>query len=91
MIIMKQGIQKKIEVFGLIFIYVLLFVNAVFFKDSIAALISAFFGITYTILAGKGRPYCDVRQPHLHRRICAHQVRRLDRGCRGISEGSHQV
>ena len=58
MIIMKQGIQKKIEVFGLIFIYVLLFVNAVFFKDSIAALISAFFGITYTILAGKGRPYC---------------------------------
>ena len=42
----------------MIFIYVLLFVNAVFFKDSIAALISAFFGITYTILAGKGRPYC---------------------------------
>ena len=58
MIIMKQGMQKKINVVGFMFIYVLLFVNAVFFKDSIAALISAFFGITYTILAGKGRPYC---------------------------------
>ena len=51
-------INKKKE--GILFtlIYVLLFINAIISKDSIIAFISAFCGITYTILAGKGIPIC---------------------------------
>ena len=55
---LKQKNLKNIETSALIFIYLLLFCNAVFLKDSIAAVISAFFGITYTVLAGKGKPVC---------------------------------
>ena len=55
---LKQKNLKNIEISALIFIYLLLFCNAVFLKDSIAAVISAFFGITYTVLAGKGKPVC---------------------------------
>ena len=55
---LKQKNLKNIEISALIFIYLLLFCNAVFLKDSIAAVISAFCGITYTVLAGKGKPIC---------------------------------
>ena len=58
--IMKQENRKIFEISALIFIYITLFFNAFYFKDSITALISAFFGITYTILAGKGRPVCYI-------------------------------
>ena len=50
--------KKSIELFGFIFIYALLFINAIIMHDSWVALISAFCGITYTILAGKGVPIC---------------------------------
>lgn len=56
MIIIKP--RKSFEFIGLIIIYIILFSSAIVFKDSPAALISAFFGITYTFLAGKGNPYC---------------------------------
>lgn len=58
MTIIKLNNWKKIEVAMLIIIYLILFVNAFVFKDNPAAVISAFFGITYTILAGKGNPVC---------------------------------
>ena len=53
-----KNLNKKIELFVFILIYVILFTNAIIKHDSIAALISAFCGITYTILAGKGIPIC---------------------------------
>ena len=56
--IIKQGVCSRAEMTGLIFIYVLLFVNAFFLKDTPAAVLSAFFGITYTMMAGKGSPVC---------------------------------
>ena len=49
---------KKFELFAFVLIYLLLFSNAIIRHDSIAAVISAFCGITYTILAGKGIPIC---------------------------------
>ena len=56
--IIKQENRKSFELSSLVFIYIVLFSNAFYFKDSAAALVSAFFGITYTVLAGKGRPVC---------------------------------
>ncbi len=38
--------------------YIAILVNVIILKDSIPAAISAFFGITYTLLAGKGIPAC---------------------------------
>lgn len=49
---------KSFETAGLCIIYAVLGVNLVLFKDSPVAVISAFFGITYTFLAGKGNPIC---------------------------------
>ncbi len=46
------------EIIGFLFVYVILFANAIVMEDSTAALISAFCGISYTILAGKGIPAC---------------------------------
>ncbi len=51
-------IKPNFELIGLFAIYIILFVNAFLFKDQPAALVSAFFGITYTFLAGKGNPIC---------------------------------
>lgn len=56
--IFKYDIFAKKEFAGLIFIYLLLIINAVFLKDSPIAFLSAFFGITYTVMAGKGNPVC---------------------------------
>ena len=53
-----KAILNKYEVIGFIIVYVVLFANAIIVKDSYVALISAFCGITYTILAGKGIPAC---------------------------------
>lgn len=50
--------RKSFETIGLLTIYAFLFTSAFLLKDSPAALISAFFGITYTFLAGKGSPIC---------------------------------
>ena len=49
---------RKHEIIGLILVYTVLIINALVFKDNIVAVLSAFFGITYTILAGKGIPAC---------------------------------
>lgn len=56
MTIMKPW--KRYEKIGLALIYAFLFCCAFIFKDNPAALVSAFFGITYTFLAGKGTPVC---------------------------------
>ena len=50
--------SKKFELAIFILIYVFLILFALVRHDSIIALISAICGITYTILAGKGIPYC---------------------------------
>lgn len=49
---------KRYEKFGLGIIYLILVCNLIIFKDSPIAVTSAFFGITYTFLAGKGNPIC---------------------------------
>ena len=54
----KPRVLKYFKFFILLIIYSLLFINLFILKDSPAAVISAFFGITYTILAGKGNPNC---------------------------------
>ena len=58
MLNLKGFNQKYFEIFGLSAIYVLLLINYIVFKDSLVAVLSAFFGITYTALAGKGNPIC---------------------------------
>ncbi len=50
--------RNKIELLGFIFVYAILFINAILTHDSFIAFVSAFCGITYTILAGKGIPLC---------------------------------
>ena len=50
--------SKKFELAIFILIYVFLILFALVRHDSIIALISAICGITYTIFAGKGIPYC---------------------------------
>lgn len=49
---------KSFEILGLLAVYAFLCINAFFLHDSIAAIVSAFFGITYTFWAGKGNPIC---------------------------------
>ena len=50
--------RKSSKIYGLLIIYAILALNIFIFKDSFVAVISAFFGITYTFLAGKGNPTC---------------------------------
>ena len=50
--------DNKYEKIGIILIYALLLFNAYVMHDSRIAVASAFCGITYTILAGKGNPLC---------------------------------
>ena len=56
--IIKYINLKFSEVLALLFVCLLLTVNLLVFKDNPAAILSAFFGITYTFLAGKGNPIC---------------------------------
>ena len=51
---------KKSELFAVACIYLILLGNVFILHDSPIAFISAFFGITYTILAGKGTPICYI-------------------------------
>lgn len=49
---------KKTEVFGLGFVICLILFNAYFLHDSVVAVISALCGISYTVIAGKGKISC---------------------------------
>lgn len=49
---------KSYEVFILIFAFLLISYNALVLHDSLLAVCSAFFGILYTIIAGKGKISC---------------------------------
>ena len=51
-------VSSGLKITGILFVYSVLFLNAYLMQDSFIALISAFCGITYTILAGKGNPLC---------------------------------
>lgn len=50
--------KNKFEFIGFATVYAVLFLNAIITHDSLIAFISAFCGISYTILAGKGFPCC---------------------------------
>ena len=54
----KVGNENKYEQIGFILVYIILFANALITHDSLIAFVSAFCGISYTILAGKGIPTC---------------------------------
>lgn len=49
---------KKQEIIGLSLVFTVILLNAFLLQDSKAAVISAFCGISYTILAGKGKISC---------------------------------
>lgn len=49
---------KKIEIIGLFTVLTLILINAIIVKDNPIAVISAFCGILYTIIAGKGKISC---------------------------------
>lgn len=49
---------KKIEIIGLFAVLTLILINAIIVKDNPIAVISAFCGILYTIIAGKGKISC---------------------------------
>ena len=55
---MQKNINKILEIIIFSLIYLFLFAHAIIKNDSLPAFISAFCGITYTILAGKGKPIC---------------------------------
>lgn len=58
MINIKHNLIRKIELSLLFIVYLVLILNVIIFKDNPIAAFSAFFGITYTYLAGIGRPNC---------------------------------
>lgn len=60
MIIIKPKNLNIKETLLLCVIYLTLFYGAIINNDSMIALTSAFFGITYTFLAGKGNPICYI-------------------------------
>ena len=50
--------QNNYELLGFILVYIILISNVIITGDSWIAFVSAFCGISYTILAGKGVPIC---------------------------------
>lgn len=56
--VLKINTGNRKEILFFVLIYIFLFTLAIISHDSVIALISAFCGITYTILAGKGVPVC---------------------------------
>lgn len=54
----KQLQKSRIEFFIYIFILLFIIINAIINNDSIVAVVSAICGISYTVFAGKGRPFC---------------------------------
>ena len=49
---------KKWEIISLFAVLAIIFINAIIVKDNLIAVISAFCGILYTIIAGKGKISC---------------------------------
>ena len=49
---------KKLEIVSLFIVLSVIFINAFFVKDNPIAVISAFCGILYTVIAGKGKISC---------------------------------
>lgn len=49
---------KKQEILALLIVFSTIIINAIIFKDSIVAIISAFCGILYSTIAGKGKISC---------------------------------
>jgi len=60
MISIKLENWKASEYAGLTIIYLILILNTCLFQDNPIAVLSAFFGITYTMFAGKGNPKCYI-------------------------------
>ena len=56
--IVKPENWKLYEIYTLFFVYLLLILSYFVLHDSLVSCFSAFFGITYTFLAGKGLPVC---------------------------------
>ncbi len=56
--VFKQISGRHVEYTVLFLVYLILITNYWLNNDSVIALLSAFFGITYTALAGKGKPVC---------------------------------
>ncbi len=56
----KKELQgwKPFEIWGLVIVLSVIFINALVLKDSPAAIINAICGILYTIIAGKGKISC---------------------------------
>ena len=54
----KVDTKSKFEFIWFVLTYIVLLSVAIIAKDSFVALVSAFCGISYTILAGKGLPVC---------------------------------
>ena len=55
-----RKVSSVLKITGILLIYFVLFFNAYIMQDSYVALTSAFCGITYTLLAGKGNPLCYI-------------------------------
>ena len=51
---------KKSEVIGLLIVVGIILANSIILKDNIIAVISAFCGIMYTVIAGKGKVSCYI-------------------------------
>ena len=54
----KSDKRKRYENIGLLLVILFIFVHGVVRQDNIVAMVSAICGITYTFLAGQGRPIC---------------------------------
>ena len=57
---LKKELQgwNYFEISGLVLVFIIIFTNAIFLKDSPAAVINAVCGILYTLFAGKGKISC---------------------------------
>ena len=49
---------KKLEIIGLTIVILIILINSILLRDNIIAVMSAFCGIMYTIIAGKGKVSC---------------------------------
>lgn len=58
MIKIKPAVRNVIEVIGFFFVVCFIICHGILRHDSLIAVISAICGITYTYIAGKGKPIC---------------------------------
>lgn len=56
----ELGGWKKYETTGLFIVFLIIIVNAFIVKDDVISVISAFCGILYTVIAGKGKISCYI-------------------------------